>query len=201
VQAEAAKPKVAAVLRPRRGVAAATAAAPAAPAFGAGDDDDGDGVGATGRRRLKKLTYTEEELAAVGQAPTKKKKAAAKTPPPPSSAAEALNARVMAIIRSIPTDAAAVLEYPIDWGAYDSVAASVAPRARRWVERRVATALGADDDALVDHVMGLVASHASGARVASELAPVLDDDATPFAVGLVRLLILEVTKAKEGLLT
>jgi hypothetical protein len=69
------------------------------------------------------------------------------------------------------------------------------------VERRVASALGADDAALVDHVMGLVAEHASGARVAAELAPVLDDDAVPFAVGLVRLLILETTKAKEGLTT
>ena len=94
-----------------------------------------------------------------------------------------------------------VLDHAIDWAAYDAAASSVHPRARRWVERRVASALGADDAALVDHVMGLVAEHASGARVAAELAPVLDDDAVPFAVGLVRLLILETTKAKEGLTT
>ena len=201
---ERAKAGAAAGAAPGAALGAAAAAAPARRAraaraapmpsvFGDGEDGAQDGAAAS-RRPLKKLAYTEEERAAVDRAADAGGGQAAPTPHGDTKAA------IRAIIASIPTDAGAVFDAPIDWAAYDARAATIAPRARRWVAAKTVALLGEEEMSFVDHVMSLVAAHAGGAALAADVARVLDDDAGPFAVGLLRLLLLETRKAAAGLL-
>jgi hypothetical protein len=155
---------------------------------GGGRDAAGGGV-----RALKKIRYSEAELAA-GVAPAS---SALPPPPPPPPAGDDRKAALMALIKEVPVEREAVYAFPIDWGALSSPACTA--RLSAWVGAKAAALLGSPEPSFVEGVMSLLASRTPATAAEAELGGVLDEDAPDFVLKLYRTVILEALKARRGL--
>lgn len=150
---------------------------PTATAFAADDEEDDQSVK---KRKLKKIVYTDEQLRAAGQDPDAERKKAEKV-----------------LIKSIPTDKAAVFAFPVDWSVVD--ADLIAMRLKPWVNRKIAEFIGEEEQTLVDFICSKVSNHAPAKSILADVEAVLDDEAEMFVVKMWRVIIFETEAKKRGL--
>ncbi|PNW80034.1 hypothetical protein CHLRE_08g375084v5 [Chlamydomonas reinhardtii] len=151
----------------------------------------------THKRQLKPIRYSEEELAAVSDAPAGGPPGASGRPgggaPPPADPKAALKA----MMDTIPTARDGVFSYAIKWDHYN--AATMGEKFRGWVAGKVEQLLGVPEPTLVDYVVKLLGNRTGPEQLHAELAPVLDNDTETFVIKLYRMVIYETEKAALGL--
>lgn len=153
------------------------APASTASAFGGEDEDDS---AAVKKRKLVPISYTDQQLRAVGIDPEQERKK-----------------RRDEIIASIPTDRAKLFAYPVHWEAADTVL--IDTRIRPWIDRKIAEFLGGADPWAVNHICDKIAKAVQPASLLADIEKLLDEEAEMFVKKLWRLVIYETEYKKLGL--
>jgi len=126
------------------------------------------------------VTYTDEQLRAVGIDP-----------------AEERRKRSREIINAIPADRDALFAHPVHWEALD--AALIAARLRPWVDRKITEFIGTPEKTLVDFICGKVSAQTPPAEIVGEIETVLTDEAEMFVMKMWRVVVYETEFKKAGL--
>ncbi|KAM7539530.1 hypothetical protein Aperf_G00000045118 [Anoplocephala perfoliata] len=101
------------------------------------------------------------------------------------------------IIERIPTNREELFAYPIDWRAVD--AEFVNERIKPWVDKKIVAYLGEPEAILSNFICEQVLEHKPPAKILSNVALVLEEEAEVFVVKMWRLLIYVIAEKNLGL--
>ena len=101
---------------------------------------------------------------------------------------------IKSLIEKIPTERAALFQYPIEWDLVDT--SLMEKRIKPWVNKKISEYIGEPEPTLVEFICSKVLAGSPPDSVLEDVRMVLDEEADTFVVKMWRLLIYEIENKK-----